>query len=263
MVFAFAAGSRPSDASAEAGQRVEQADRVTVMTVFDNYAVDPALTARWGFASVVISSSGTVLFDTGSEANVLLSNMERMGLAPGDVSKVVISHAHMDHLGGLAGFLEQIPNVTVYIPSSFPDAVRRDIRAARAEYRDVDGPLEVAEGMHATGGLNGGLPEQALVIDTADGLVILTGCAHPGIVAIVQRAKEIVPDRPTTLVMGGFHLMSASAAEIDRIIRNFQQMGVERVAPSHCSGDRARELFSRQYGKDYIEGGAGNVMIFD
>jgi 7,8-dihydropterin-6-yl-methyl-4-(beta-D-ribofuranosyl)aminobenzene 5'-phosphate synthase len=263
MVIVVGGGSMRGWESAEAGYQAAPAHRVTVITVFDNYAVDPALTTRWGFGSVVIAPSSTILFDTGSDADVLISNMGKLGLRPGDIHKVVISHAHMDHLGGLAGFLRQNPNVTVYLPSSFPDSVRRDISAAGAEYQDVDGPLELAEGIHATGGLNGGLTEQALVVDTLDGLIILTGCAHPGIVAIVQRVKEIIPGRPIALVMGGFHLVSASAAEIDWIIRDFQELGVERVAPSHCSGDRARELLARRYGKDYIEGGAGNIMIFD
>ncbi|MBE9552324.1 MAG: MBL fold metallo-hydrolase [Proteobacteria bacterium] len=254
---------KPARSFAETSRHTAPTPGISVITVFDNYAVDPALTTRWGFASVVITPSSTLLFDTGSDGKVLLSNMKKMGLAPTEIDMVVISHAHMDHLGGLEVFLKANPNVTVYIPSSFSDTIRHSIRAVGAEYRDVDGPLTVAKGLRVTGGLDGGLTEQALIVETAEGLVILTGCAHPGIVAIVERAKEILPDRPVALVMGGFHLVSASESEIDRIVHAFRRLAVERVAPSHCSGDRARQRFAREYDQYYIEGGVGNVVVFD
>jgi len=101
------------------------------------------------------------------------------------------------------------------------------------------------------------IKEQSLVITTSKGLVIITGCAHPGVVNVIRTAKEIVPDDRVYLVMGGFHLSGASSAQIESIIDSFVELGVERVAPCHCSGDEARRLFEERYGEDYIESGVG------
>jgi len=235
---------------------------VSILTVFDNYAVDPRLATMWGHASVVVTPSSVVLFDTGSDGGVLLENLRKMEIAPGDVDAVVISHVHGDHLGGLAGFLARNKDVVVYIPSSFPNSVKDAIRAASARYQDVEEPMEIVEGVHTTGPMGTRLVEQALIVETGEGLAVMTGCAHPGIVSIVGEAERLFPHTPLALVMGGFHLVSASDAEIDRIVQSFRRLGVRKVAPSHCTGDRARARFQAEYGEDYIAGGAGNSMIF-
>ena len=65
------------------------------------------------------------------------------------------------------------------------------------------------------------IPEQALVIQTEQGLVVITGCAHPGIVAILEQAQSLF-EESVYMVMGGFHLGSMSEAEIDTILNDFQ-----------------------------------------
>ena len=152
---------------------------IVITTVFDNYAVSSRLATRWGFAAVVATPRGIVLFDTGGDSSVLLANMKRMKIAPKSIRAIVISHIHRDHLGGLQGLLAKNPNVTVYIPASFPDAVRRMIRTAGADFRDVTGPTKVMPGIFTTGPLRNGFDEQALVVNTRQGLVVITGCAQP------------------------------------------------------------------------------------
>ncbi len=233
---------------------------VSIVTVFDNYAVNPELTTQWGFAAVVMRPSATILFDTGSEGRILLSNLAKLKIKPEDIHKVVISHVHQDHLGGLEGFLKANRDVEVYIPASFPDSVRDSITSTGARYRDITGALQIDEGVFTTGEMGTSPIEQSLVIDTSEGLVVLTGCAHPGIVNIVRRAKEVVANRPIALVMGGFHLRSASDKELHRLIQDFRQLVVRRVVPSHCSGERARARFQTEYKENYIAGGVGNVL---
>lgn len=233
---------------------------VRIFTVFDNYAVVPGLQTGWGFASVVTTPNATILFDTGANGAVLLANMRRMKLNPQAVQAVVISHAHGDHLGGLKGFLTENSNATAHIPASFPDSVRQMIHAAGAEHKNVTDAGEIVSGIYTTGLLGNGLEEQALVVDASDGLIIITGCAHPGIVRIVKAAHEQRPDRPIALVMGGFHLRSAGRSKVTRIIQAFRRFGVKQVAPSHCTGDAARRQFQKAYGDDYIAGGLGRVI---
>ena len=233
---------------------------VSIVTVFDNYAVNPQLATRWGFAAVVVTPSAEILFDTGSDGRTLLSNMEKMNIRPADIHSIVISHVHMDHLGGLKEFLKVNSNVEVYIPASFPDAVRHSITASGARYRDISSPLQIDEGVFTTGEMGTSPIEQSLVVNTSQGLVVATGCAHPGIVRIVKRAREVVPNRPVALVMGGFHLGGASDEQLHGLIQDFRRLGVRRVAPSHCSGDRARALFEAEFKDDYVAGGAGAVF---
>lgn len=155
-----------------------------------------------------------MLFDTGRDGATLLSNMEKLGVDLANIRKVVISHIHGDHLGGLHDFLRTNAKVLVFIPRSFPDHVRRMIDAAGASHQDVSGPADVAPGVRTTGLLGTSLQEQALVVETTEGLVILTGCAHPDIVSIVQKAKAMTLKADIALVMGGFHLLSASPPPI-------------------------------------------------
>lgn len=235
---------------------------VSITTAFDNYRVDPGLRTAWGFAAVVTTPEARILFDTGADGATLLANMRTLGIRPSSIDEVVISHVHRDHLGGLAAFLRANPKVRVWIPASFPESVRRMIVARGARVRTVGGPASIAAGVESTGELGGPIKEQALIVDTAPGLVIITGCAHPGTVNMVQAAHARFPNRPIAMVMGGFHLLHASDQQIRGVIRSFRALGVRRVAPSHCTGERARALFREAYGSAYLAGGAGRTLTY-
>ncbi|MBA7682514.1 hypothetical protein ES703_90864 [subsurface metagenome] len=161
------------------------------------------------------------------------------------------------NLGGLSGFLEQNSAVTVYLPQSFPQSFKDMVKSLGAKVEEVYEARELFTGIHTTGELGNGTKEQALAITTSKGLVIITGCAHPGVVNIVRVAKDIVSDDRVYLVMGGFHLSGASSTQIESIIKEFSHLSVETVAPCHCSGDETRRLFKERYGEGYIESGVG------
>ena len=101
--------------------------------------------------------------------------------------------------------------------------------------------------------------EQSLILDSAPGLVIITGCAHQGITNILARAKQIM-DKDIYLVLGGFHLLNMSEARIRTIIGEFQRLGVKKCGASHCTGDPAIGLFQEAYGQDYEPLGTGRII---
>lgn len=233
----------------------------TITILYDNNPgdSDEHLETAWGFSCLVEGLGKTILFDTGGDSALLLRNMRTLEVRPRDVQVVVISHVHGDHVGGLAGFLEENSAVTVYLPQSFPESIKDATREAGAELVEVEGPVEICEHVYSTGELGGGIKEQSLMIETARGLVVITGCAHPGVVNIVRRAKELTGGE-VHLVLGGFHLGGASETRIASIVGAFQQLGVQKVAPCHCSGDVARRLFGETYGEDFIPAGVGSRL---
>ena len=102
--------------------------------------------------------------------------------------------------------------------------------------------------------------EQSLVIDAEPGLVVVCGCAHPGIINVLERVKSDLPNRNFHLVMGGFHLENTFAKEREQILQRFIELGVQKVCPCHCSG-RFREIAEREYKENYIEGGVGQIIV--
>ncbi len=231
----------------------------TLTILYDNYVHDPTLESGWGFACLVETAGSTVLFDTGASGESLLKNMAALGKDPLAVDAVVLSHAHDDHTAGLAALLAAGARPKVYLLSSFGSDYLRMVRTY-TEPVLVAKPTEIAPGISTTGRVTGPVPEQALVVRTAEGLTVVTGCAHPGVVKMVQQAIDATGQQ-VTLVLGGFHLADATEAHIKDIIDQLRELGVKRAGPSHCSGDQARALFEASFDDGYIALGVGQVVV--
>ena len=146
----------------------------------------------------------------------------------------------------------------MYLLPSFADAYKRQVGQVTQVIEVTPGQV-IADGILTTGEIGGNIPEQALVIRTGKGLAVITGCAHPGIVRIIERAMELTDDR-VYLVVGGFHLGNKSKAEISAILADFQRLGVQKVAPCHCTGERAIAMFADEYGQAFIQVGVGTLI---
>jgi 7,8-dihydropterin-6-yl-methyl-4-(beta-D-ribofuranosyl)aminobenzene 5'-phosphate synthase len=234
--------------------------RVEITITYDNNPFDRRLRADWGFSCVIKLAGEAILFDTGGDGRILLDNMQKLSIDPKGIHMVVLSHIHGDHVGGLSFLLQQNRKMTVYVPGSFPQRLKEEIRHGGATLEEVRQAKEISPGIFTTGELDGGIKEQSLILASPHGLVVITGCAHPGIVNIVRQAKEIGRDR-VYLVLGGFHLGGATTSTIEDIIKTFLKLGVQKVAPCHCSGERARKLFQGHFGPSYIPAGVGKEII--
>ena len=223
--------------------------------VFDNYEHREGLETSWGFACMVRGAQKTILFDTGGDGPILLDNMMKLSIDTREVDVVVLSHAHPDHTGGLGAFIRLNPDVTVFMPQSFPGRFASEVTACVTEVVEVREPLEICDSVHSTGEMGTAIIEQSLVLSTDRGLVLITGCAHPGIADILEMIMSRFDQDEVLLVMGGFHLRSEPRP--DRIVERFRELGVQRVGPCHCSGQEIRESFAARYGPDYIEVGVG------
>ncbi|MBN1303649.1 MAG: MBL fold metallo-hydrolase, partial [Anaerolineales bacterium] len=205
---------------------ISMAQPLTITVVYDNNPYDQRLKSAWGFSALIEYHDQLLLFDTGGDGYLLMENMRILGIDPTCIDSVVLSHAHEDHTGGLSALLNTGVNPVVYLPPSFPDSFKRQVEQF-TEVNEVSPGQSIGEGLFTTGEMGDSIPEQALVIHTEQGLVIITGCSHPGIVAIVERAKELFAE-PVRLVLGGFHLGSKTAAEIDDIVQDFRRLEVEQ-----------------------------------
>jgi 7,8-dihydropterin-6-yl-methyl-4-(beta-D-ribofuranosyl)aminobenzene 5'-phosphate synthase len=244
--------------AAEATEKIEP-QRLRLYVVFNNVPYQEGLETSWGFACLIKGLDKTILFDTGGNGEILLANIQRLGLDVNNVDAIVLSHIHADHTGGLDTVLAHNHDVTVFLPASFPASFRQEVNAHGAATETVSKPRQLLAGVYSTGEMDGTLTEQALIVDTRQGLIVITGCAHPNVADMAEQAQTYL-DKNIYLLMGGFHLSGKSNNEILTIIQRLKTLGVRKVAPSHCTGDKATRLFREAWGDNFIEGGLGAVI---
>ena len=210
--------------------------RITI--VYDNEVRRVGLRKGHGF-SALVEDEGVppLLFDTGADGPTLLHNMKGLNIDPRNIGTIVISHAHDDHTGGLSEILRTNKVAKLYLPSSFKRAFpdRKVI--------EVKNPIRIRRNVFSTGELEG--VEQTLALKTANGVFLLTGCAHSGmerILAVVARSGELYG------IAGGFHRFHDFGL--------FQNLSL--VCPCHCTKykQEIRDLF----GDRALKCGAGSII---
>jgi 7,8-dihydropterin-6-yl-methyl-4-(beta-D-ribofuranosyl)aminobenzene 5'-phosphate synthase len=241
------------------GNMLKQIKPLTIWIIYDNNPYDSHLKPEWGFSCFIQGMERTILFDTGGDGTTLLSNMEKLKIKPEQVDLIFLSHNHSDHTGGLQDFLKKKHKVKVFLPQSFPFRFKKDIKNSGAQYIEIKEPTEICKDVFSTGELGLSIKEQSLLIKTEKGLVVITGCAHPGIVEIVKKAKKLLND-DIYLILGGFHLLNSSEEKIKMIVLEFKKLGVKKVAPCHCSGELCQKIFDDEYKQDFIKLGAGGKV---
>jgi 7,8-dihydropterin-6-yl-methyl-4-(beta-D-ribofuranosyl)aminobenzene 5'-phosphate synthase len=207
-----------------------------ITIIYDNEVSEEGLEADWGFSCLVEVYGKKILFDTGADGSILISNMKKLDIDPKVVEEVFISHSHWDHMGGLYDFL-RINKVRVYIPWSCqkpPGAL---------EVIKVKEPIKIYENIFSTGELQN--IEQSLVVKTEKGLVIIAGCSHPGVKNILEAASDFGDPK---MLIGGLHGFS----EFD-LVEN-----LELICPTHCT--QFKSEIRSGYPEKYISGGAGKII---
>ena len=251
----------PATSSAEPARSLTlppaQLSDINLTILYDNVSGSPELTSHWGFAALVEYGGHTLLLDTGADGAILLQNMKQLGVDPLSIEAVILSHAHPDHTGGLQALLDTGVRPTVYAPSAFSDAFKERVRD-QTELVEVTDAVEVIPGVHTTRPV-GRTTEEALVVETGDGAVVITGCAHPGVAEMVRQAQAVTSSEIAHLV-GGFHLFQTPSEMVPPIITEVRQLGVAKVLAAHCTGDEAIDLFRTEYGEDFTEGGVGRTI---
>jgi len=249
-----------SDQSLKKSDLKEDSNGIKITVIYDHYPFDDLLKTEWGFSCFIEGFEKRVLFDAPGDGEILLANMQKLKIDPKEIDTIFLSHDHQDHTGGLHDVLAQNKKVVVYLLKSFSRGIKNNIDNSGAEIVEITSPAYLCKQVATTGELGNGIKEQSLVLETEKGLVIITGCAHPGIVDIIKNVKEAL-EQSIYMVFGGFHLGTTSDADLKQIVEHFRRFGVEKVGPCHCSGERCRKLFLDEYRENFVDIGVGKVIL--
>ncbi len=232
---------------------------VVITIIYDNYTEFANLQGDWGFSCLIEGKDKKILFDTGTNPEIFRENLEKLNVDLQSIDLVVISHNHGDHTEGLPVLIEKGVNIPVYIPASVQYDFSRKFPELRSKVVSVSTPVEICTGVFLTGEMGDQIKEQSLVVETSRGWVIITGCAHPGILQILDQAVEIT-EGPIFLVMGGFHMLDQDQADIEKVIAGFKNHQVIQCAPTHCTGEDAIRLFQEAYLENFLRLGSGKKI---
>jgi 7,8-dihydropterin-6-yl-methyl-4-(beta-D-ribofuranosyl)aminobenzene 5'-phosphate synthase len=247
--------------------------RITVLV--ENTAHGPSVLAEHGLSYWIEHKGKRILLDSG-QGSVIAGNAYKLGVPLREINALVLSHGHYDHTGGVAEALKSSQSVAIYAhPAAFTrkfirnsDGTSREIgmpylsdkaiRDSRNRLTATDQPTTVFDGPTVTGPVprltdfeDTGGPffldeactqsdplddDQSVFFDTAEGTVVLLGCAHSGVINTLRYIRQLTDNRPIHAVIGGMHLVGASSHRIERTIEELKRIGVGQLAPAHCTG---------------------------
>lgn len=255
-----------------------------------------------GLSFYIEGNEGSTVFDTGQGLG-FMNNMKILGKSFSAVQRVILSHGHYDHTGGLLPLLKERKEKTpVYLhPSAFfekgalmPDGNMRNIgfqfakeeyEKNGAEFREISGFTKIDESIAAISAISHPdgwrawdtrlmrkkddaitadpfEDDLSLIIETPSGPVVLLGCAHAGIIEILDSISEKTGYKSFHAVIGGTHLDSAPAEYVDRSIDVLKSYNVEKVAVSHCTGLRVAARFAHEFREKFINASVGRLFEF-
>ncbi|WP_054694812.1 MBL fold metallo-hydrolase [Syntrophomonas palmitatica] len=272
-----------------------------VIILVENTACAPNLRGEYGFAALIEQAGKKILFDTGS-GDALIHNSRTKGIDLSDLDALVISHGHFDHTGGLRSLIDQYNVPVIYAhsrlfnPRPFPLAngtykeigcafSKRDIEAKNIPLVEADNFQEIWPGIFLSGEIprlteyedaggnfkieiNGQLfddeilDDLALIIKLSKGLVIISGCAHAGMINIINNAMEKTGVSKIIAFIGGTHLFAASESRIEKTAADLKKMDIDKIVLCHCTGFYAAARLYNELGMKIIKGDAGMVLNF-
>ena len=276
--------------------------KLSLTTLGENTASKSGCVAEWGWSIFIQADGINILFDTGAGFAVC-RNADTAGIDLKSIDKIVISHAHADHTGGLRDVLNRAAQSEViahpaiwdakYRIKSTPDkAVYNGIPFAKQELENLSAfrlskdPVQITDTILTTGEIprtsdfenieshfyvkeqekfrRDDFPDdRALIFKTDKGLVIVLGCAHRGIINTIRHAQDITGEKTVHTVIGGTHLYPKKKEQVEKTIRALKEIDVQNIGVSHCTGLKASMYLADAFGDRFFFNNAGDVHTIE
>jgi len=268
-----------------------------ITTLSENTASMGNFLAEWGLSILIETDEANILLDTGKSISASY-NADTLGIDLSKIDKIVLSHGHFDHTGGLRQILRKMRKEVEII--AHPDIwtakyARRQGEADRyigipfhrqtleslgGRFNLSKEPVRITDNIITTGEIpmvtdyekidrdvfvkedNGWQPDkllddQAIIIKTEPGLVVILGCAHRGIINTLYYAQKLTGVKPVHMVLGGSHLSRASEEQTWTTIATLRELGVQKLGLCHCTGLPASVLLAQEFGDSFFFNNAG------
>lgn len=254
-----------------------------------------------GLSFCIETDEGRLLFDTGRSESVLWHNLGLLGGCPRNASALVLSHAHIDHTGALLTLLSHRPGLPLhaspklfqprfanqegtYKPIGMP--LTHEEVSQLADLRLSQTHTEVLPGVWTSGEIierpepegrstrhvtrvgddwqpDTYSDDMSLVIEFPEGLVVICGCCHAGLLNTLGHVKRVF-QRPILAVLGGTHLVEADESQLRRVIDVLSnEYSSPRLYLNHCTGERAYVALASAFGDLVNPCPAGTIIAFD
>ena len=275
---------------------------IRIVTLSENTAGMPGVLAEWGLSILVETKGLKILVDTGASSTVPY-NVRTLSVDLSSINKIVLSHGHFDHTGGLKGVLLQAGRKIEVI--AHPDVFgnkhtrvgqteryigmpynRKELESAGASFKLSKEPVWITDNIVTTGEIpmsteyetiephfflktdTGTVPDtftddQALIIKIEMGLIVILGCAHRGMINTLRHAQKITGVEEINTVIGGTHLLQVSEERTLMTAAALQEMGVQRMGVSHCTGMKASVLLAQQLGDAFFSNNTGSTITIE
>jgi 7,8-dihydropterin-6-yl-methyl-4-(beta-D-ribofuranosyl)aminobenzene 5'-phosphate synthase len=275
--------------------------KVKITTLTENSVAKPGLLAEWGLSILIETENLNILMDTGGDKLTAAFNARKLGKDLSTLDKIVISHAHVDHTGGLVDILERVgkpveiighPDIWAAKYGKFPrDELHfagmphrpETFEGLNAKFTMSSEPVKITDSIMTTGEIKmlteyeevddnlftkvkgelrqDMLPDDlALIINTGQGLAVITGCAHRGIINTLRQAQSLTGEDYIHTVIGGTHLLRASEERLRATIEALKSFGLQRLGVSHCTGFLPAVRLAQEFGEIFFFNNAGSTL---